>query len=111
MGHRTGRNPRQPLAALTGSIIYARSVRRRGTVPPQGGHYAEHFQQPDQADLRPVLHQPAIGAAVNRDTRHAVPRRQRSRSYASRSRALHMCYCMCIFDHRVQILLDEGRYQ
>jgi hypothetical protein len=22
-----------------------------------------------------------------------------------------MCYCMCMFDHRVQILLDDGRYQ
>lgn len=24
---------------------------------------------------------------------------------------LHMCYCMCMLDHRVQILLDEQRYR
>jgi hypothetical protein len=23
----------------------------------------------------------------------------------------HMCYCMCMLDHRVQILLDDERYQ
>ena len=22
-----------------------------------------------------------------------------------------MCYCMCMLDHRVQILLDDARYQ
>lgn len=24
---------------------------------------------------------------------------------------LHMCYCMCMLDHRVQILLDDERYR
>lgn len=24
---------------------------------------------------------------------------------------MHMCYCMCMLDHRVQILLDEQRYR
>jgi hypothetical protein len=24
---------------------------------------------------------------------------------------LRMCYCMCMLDHRVQILLDDARYQ
>ena len=24
---------------------------------------------------------------------------------------IHMCYCMCMLDHRLQILLDEERYQ